>query len=65
MQCSGSGGFGRRFYDAYFGARPLAPGGEDRLALYRLYHVLNHLNLFGAGYHGQALSILQSLCGRL
>jgi fructosamine-3-kinase len=59
------GGFGRRFYEAYFAARPLDDGGEERLSLYRLYHVLNHLNLFGAGYHGQALSILQSLCRRL
>ena len=59
------GGFGRRFYDAYFANRPLADGGETRLELYRLYHVLNHLNLFGGGYLGQSLSLLQSLTRKL
>ena len=59
------GGFGRRFYAAYFAERPLADGSEARLELYRLYHVLNHLNLFGAGYHGQAVSLLRSLRRRL
>jgi fructosamine-3-kinase len=34
---------------------------RERLAVYRLYHVLNHLNLFGAGYHGQAMSIARAL----
>jgi len=58
------GGFGRHFYDAYFAERPPADGIEARLELYQLYHVLNHLNLFGAGYRGQAVALLRSLCGR-
>lgn len=44
------GGFGPAFYDAYAEAWPLAPGWERRVDLYNLYHLLNHFNLFGAGY---------------
>ena len=46
------GGFSRAFYEAYFReARPEA-GYEDRRDLYNLYHLLNHLNLFGQSYLG-------------
>ena len=55
------GGFGGAFYRAYERAWPLAPGSTERLELYKLYHVLNHLNLFGAGYLNQALAILRRL----
>jgi fructosamine-3-kinase len=55
------GGFSKTFYRAYSDAWPLAAGSETRLRLYQLYHVLNHLNLFGSGYHGQALRLLRSL----
>ncbi len=55
------GGFGREFYAAYEAAWPLAPGHEQRVALYQLYHVLNHLNLFGSGYLGRALALIRSL----
>lgn len=48
------GGFPERFYAAYREAWPLAPGFETRKMLYNLYHVLNHLNLFGGGYLRQA-----------
>ncbi|MES9979650.1 MAG: fructosamine kinase family protein, partial [Candidatus Thiodiazotropha sp. 6PLUC5] len=41
------GGFGNRFYDAYRESWPLSPGYSTRKALYNLYHILNHLNLFG------------------
>ena len=44
------GGFDTAFYRAYAASRPLAPGWRDRLPLYNLYHLLNHLNLFGTGY---------------
>ncbi|MEP0548269.1 MAG: fructosamine kinase family protein [Rhodothermales bacterium] len=47
------GGFDRRFYDAYRAAWPLEPGYAARREVYNLYHLLNHLNLFGAGYAGQ------------
>lgn len=55
------GGFGGAFYREYESAWPLASGSEKRLELYKLYHVLNHLNLFGTGYLGQAISILRRL----
>jgi len=55
------GGFGREFYAAYETAWPLAAGHEERLLLYQLYHVLNHLNLFGAGYLARAERIIRQL----
>ena len=55
------GGFGSAFYAAYEAAAPLAPGHRVRNDLYQLYHVLNHLNLFGSGYLGQAQLLIQSL----
>jgi fructosamine-3-kinase len=45
--------FGRlpqTFYDAYRDAFPQNPGYEERKQLYNLYHLLNHLNLFGGSY---------------
>ncbi|CCQ91924.1 conserved hypothetical protein [Nitrospina gracilis 3/211] len=45
--------FGRlpqRFYDAYHEVFPLNPGYENRKQIFNLYHLLNHLNLFGSSY---------------
>ena len=55
------GGFGRKFYAAYNEAWSLDPGYRTRKDLYNLYHILNHLNLFGAGYLGQAENMMESL----
>ena len=55
------GGFPARFYDAYRNAWPLQPGYGTRRTLYNLYHILNHLNLFGGGYGQQALSMIDRL----
>jgi fructosamine-3-kinase len=55
------GGFGRAFYEAYESAWPLESGHEARNDLYQLYHVLNHLNLFGSGYLGRAQQLLRKL----
>lgn len=44
------GGFSDRCFDAYNAAWPLARGWRGRAELYNLYHLLNHLNLFGEGY---------------
>jgi len=52
------GGFDSRFYKAYNEAFPLAAGYEYRENIYKLYHVLNHLNLFGGGYYSQAMSLI-------
>lgn len=55
------GGFGRAFYEAYEAAWSLDPGSASRQDLYQLYHVLNHLNLFGGGYHSRALALIRAL----
>jgi protein-ribulosamine 3-kinase len=55
------GGFGRAFYDAYQAAAPLPAGHAVRAELYNLYHVLNHANLFGAGYARQARASIDRL----
>lgn len=44
------GGFAAKMYAAYQEVSPLQPGYEDRRDLYNLYHLLNHLNLFGGSY---------------
>lgn len=44
------GGFASGMYAAYQEISPLQPGYEDRRDLYNLYHLLNHLNLFGGSY---------------
>ena len=55
------GGFPPEFYDAYEAVFPLDRGYEKRKPLYNLYHLLNHLNLFGAGYLGQVRETLRLL----
>jgi protein-ribulosamine 3-kinase len=55
------GGFPREFYRAYNETFPLDAGYEKRKHLYNLYHLLNHLNLFGGGYLGQVKSCLRLL----
>ena len=55
------GGFSPRFYEAYEATWPLADGYQRRILLYQLYHVLNHLNLFGRGYLGRALGLMNEL----
>ncbi|MGB5285191.1 MAG: fructosamine kinase family protein [Polyangiales bacterium] len=46
------GGFSERVFAAYGEARPLAPGAAERVALYQLYPLLVHVNLFGGSYVG-------------
>jgi protein-ribulosamine 3-kinase len=55
------GGFDRRFQIAYREVRPLDDGYPLRRELYNLYHVLNHLNLFGGGYRTQAERMIDRL----
>ncbi|MAT58825.1 MAG: fructosamine kinase [Ignavibacteriae bacterium] len=54
------GGFDSEFYSSYNEAYPLFDGWKERLDIYKLYHVMNHLNLFGTGYLNQTLSIIKS-----
>lgn len=58
-------GFGADFYAAYAQAWALDPGYSVRRDLHQLYHVLNHLNLFGGGYLNQANAVLAKLCAAL
>ncbi len=57
------GGFDKVFYKAYNEAFPLEPNYKDRMEIYKLYHLLNHLNLFGSSYAGSVLSILNRFAG--
>ncbi|MCZ7655049.1 MAG: fructosamine kinase family protein [Rhodocyclaceae bacterium] len=59
------GGFPQAFYAAYREAWPLEEGYESRKTLYNLYHVLNHLNLFGSGYLRQAERMIDRLLAEL
>ncbi|EXJ13346.1 fructosamine kinase family protein [Imhoffiella purpurea] len=59
------GGFGADFYAAYRSAWPLDPGYPVRKTLYNLYHVLNHLNLFGGGYLGQSSQMIARLLAEI
>lgn len=52
------GGFPDSFYQAYQEARPLPAGLQQRFPIYNLYHLLNHLNLFGGSYYSQVTGIL-------
>ncbi len=58
------GGFGSDFYAAYREQWPLDAGYRARLDLYNLYHILNHLNLFGGGYRAQAESMIEGLLAK-
>jgi len=56
------GGFDPAFFAAYHEVAPKLDGFSDRLEIYKLYHLLNHLNLFGSGYRNSCLSILRRFC---
>ncbi|WP_018413067.1 fructosamine kinase family protein [Methyloversatilis thermotolerans] len=59
------GGFPLSTYASYQKAAPLDPGAASRRDLYRLYHLLNHLLLFGEAYRREtartAARLLSSL----
>ncbi len=54
------GGFEQAFYRAYNEEWPLEAGYEGRRDLYNLYHMLNHLNLFGASYFSSVKAIMNA-----
>ena len=55
------GGFPSSFYESYRREWPLPSGWEQRQVLYNLYHILNHLNLFGGSYLQQSESMCRQL----
>ena len=52
------GGYPPVFYQAYHEINPIDSGYRDRRDLYNLYHLLNHLNLFGSSYYHSVQGIL-------
>lgn len=52
------GGFDNVFYESYNNEFPLDEDYEYRESIYKLYHILNHLNLFGKSYYQQAISLI-------
>ena len=54
------GGFSDRVFAAYGEAAPLRPGWRERVALYQLYPVLVHVNLFGESYVNRAVEIARA-----
>ncbi|MDH5539776.1 MAG: fructosamine kinase family protein [Rhizobacter sp.] len=52
------------FWPAYREAAGLADGYPRRRPLYQLYHLLNHALLFGGGYAGRAMGVIEGLVGR-
>ncbi len=59
------GGFNSRFYAAYNEAWPLDEGFKVRKTFYNLYHILNHLNLFGTGYLGQTILMTEQVLAEI
>ncbi len=59
------GGFNADFYAAYRATYPLDQGYTSRKTLYNLYHILNHLNLFGGGYLAQSESMIAQLLSEI
>jgi len=52
------GGFDSTFYEAYHEVIPEDAGTAERIEIYQLYHLLNHLNLFGRNYWSACQAII-------
>jgi protein-ribulosamine 3-kinase len=59
------GGFSADFYSSYQDAFPLDDGFAVRKTFYNIYHIINHLNMFGGGYHGQSLNMLEQVLAEI
>ncbi len=55
------GGFGPRCEDAYEEVWQFENDKERRILLYKLYHELNHLNLFGSAYYQSSINTMERL----
>ena len=54
------GRFSESFYEVYRQEGMIQPGYPSRRSLYNLYHMLNHLNLFGGSYLQSVLNIVNA-----
>ena len=59
------GSFGGNFYAAYNEAWPLDEGYETRKTFYNIDHIINHANMFGGGYHGQAIHMIERVLAQI
>ena len=59
------GSFSRDFYAAYNEAWPLNEGYATRRTFYNIYHIINHTNLFGGAYHGQAIAMIEQVLSEI
>jgi fructosamine-3-kinase len=59
------GSFGENFYAAYNEAWPLDEGYRVRKTFYNIYHIINHTNMFGSGYQGQAVNMIRQVLSEL
>lgn len=59
------GGFSADFYASYQNAFPLDEGFAVRKTFYNIYHIINHLNLFGGGYQQQAMVMLEQVLAEI
>ena len=59
------GGFPQVFYDAYNYQWALDYGFKVRQNLYNLYHLLNHLTLFGEAYLSQTIDVFEQLLSEI
>ncbi len=59
------GGFSADFYAAYDAIRPQEDGYNIRKIFYNSYHIINHLNIFGSGYHAQAIHMLEQVLAEI
>ena len=57
------GGFAPAFYSSYRQIAHIDPEYDDRRDLYNLYHLLNHVNLFGYSYVGSVERTLERFGG--
>ena len=55
------GGFDPAFFKKYEAAWPLESGWADRRRFYKLYHLLNHANLFGGHYVSASRRLIDEL----
>lgn len=53
------GGFSEKIFEEYQNYQPLPDGWEEREYIYKLYHLLNHMNLFGSGYYHDVLTTIK------
>ena len=59
------GGPGQLFFQAYDEIFSIDTGYHQRRELYNLYHILNHVNLFGGSYVTQAQRMIASLLAQI